>query len=115
MTIAPMSDGQPAELARDEVLARLLADLSDRVRHGRPASVEEVAAQHPDLAGELRELWAAAQFAEEFTRPRPAPAALVAAPPTPPEDTLSSRQAADPLPRQFGDYDLLAELGRGGM
>jgi serine/threonine-protein kinase len=92
---------------RDELLARLLVDLSDQARHGRRPDVEAVAAQHPDVAAELRRLWAAAQFADAFARP------FSTLPPTapycpPPSSGLS-------LPRRFGDYDLLEELGRGGM
>ncbi len=85
----------------DERLARLLEGLSSLARQGRTADVDAVAAEHPDIAAELRELWAAAQFADAMTRPvRPAP-----------------RPAARPLPagKVFGDYELLEELGRGGM
>jgi eukaryotic-like serine/threonine-protein kinase len=97
---------------RDQLLADLLAGLSEQARLGHEADVEAAAARHPDLARELRELWAAVQIAEVFT-PRGAGGALraeraglaVLAAPTPPEFTA----------RTFGDYDLLDELGRGGM
>jgi serine/threonine protein kinase len=97
---------------QDQLLADLLASLSEQVRQGRDADVEAVAARHPKLAQELRELWAAVQIADAFT-PREASGALraeraglaVLAAPAPPEFTA----------RTFGDYDLLDELGRGGM
>jgi eukaryotic-like serine/threonine-protein kinase len=90
----------------DELLAGLLAELADQSHHGKPVDFKTFLARHPDLPAhlvtELRELWAAAQFAEEFARPsRPKP--VVPAPNAP------------SLPRRFGDYDLLEELGRGGM
>src|SRR5262245_5272005 len=54
----------PQSADRDDRLARLLAALTDQARQGRPPDVDAVAAQHPDLAAELRELWAAARFAD---------------------------------------------------
>jgi serine/threonine protein kinase len=89
---------------RDEQLALLLADLSAQARGGS-ADVDAVAARHPDLASELKELWAVAQFAD-----------LAAASKS---TTLPYRPTSDdpapPLPRSFGDFVLEAELGRGGM
>jgi len=87
----------------DERLAALLADLTERQRRGEDADVEAVVRQHPDLGDELRLLWATAQFAATFgrrsTSEAPAPTII---PTTPP-------------PESFGDYELLEELGRGGM
>jgi serine/threonine-protein kinase len=91
---------------RDEQLALLLADLSTRQRSGDTPDVDAVGRQHPHLADELKQLWAIAQFADlargsaAATRPYTTPA-----PDGPPP----------PLPRSFGDFTLLAELGRGGM
>ncbi len=102
----------PANTDRDAVLAGLLQDLSARARQGQQPDLDAVAIAHPDLATELRQLWAAAQFAEAFVRP-PAP--------TLSHSTPAIRRApariptSDGLPRAFGDYDLIAELGRGGM
>ena len=92
------------EAESDQLLADLLADLADQVRHGREPDVEAAAARHPDLARELRELWAAAQIADALTV-RGSGGAFRAEPAAPP---------AAP-PRAFGDYELLGELGRGGM
>ncbi len=96
----------------DQLLADLLAELSEQARQGRDADVEAVASRNPEIARELRELWAAVQIADAFT-PRGASGALraeraglaVPTAPTPPEF----------MARNFGDYDLIAELGRGGM
>jgi serine/threonine-protein kinase len=103
---------------RDEQLARLLDELSEKTRLGQPADVEATARAHPDLAKELRELWAAAQFAQEFAR-------------FPKQDKETRKQGdkerdfhsplSASLPvsltpsRSFGDFDLLEEIGRGGM
>ncbi len=97
-------------LARDERLATLLAELGDQARRGGRPNVEAAAAAHPDLAEELRQLWAAGLFADEFARPLscpdPPPAVSPASGPMPPSSAL---------PRTFGDYELREELGRGGM
>ncbi len=104
-----MSDSAVREAERDERLAGLLEDLTRQLRDGGAPDVEAVARRHPDLADELRHLWAAAQVAEAVAvlstippaeaRPRPAAGADV----------------AGALPRRFGDYELLEELGRGAM
>src|SRR5262249_39248127 len=96
-------------LDRDEVLAGLLAELSDQARQGREPDVSAAAARHPHLSAELRELWAAAQFADAFARPR-------SRPPAPPTLPATARPpSSSTLPRQFGEYELVEELGRGGM
>ena len=95
---------------RDERLAELLTDLADRQRAGRPADPEAVARAHPDLAAELRELWAVAQFADLARKP--AAPSTVAFRANPPDDTAPTPAA---LPREFGDFELIEELGRGGM
>jgi serine/threonine protein kinase len=94
-------------LGRDERLAAILNDLSEENRRGRAPDVEQVANRHPDLADELRQLWAIAQVAQVCARPSELAETL---PPNPPVDPPSGT-----LPRAFGDYDLLEELGRGGM
>jgi serine/threonine-protein kinase len=97
-----------SDAVRDQELARLLDDFTRQLRRGERPAVDAVANQHPDLAGELRELWAAVQFTEEFARPSPDGATL---PPRP----ESVGELASELPRRFGDYELLEELGKGGM
>ena len=87
-----------------------LADLLDRLaadqRAGRSPDISAAAAAHPDLATELRELWAVAQFAhlESCTKARNADLYAVcdAAP------DLLARMAAFYAPeRTFTDYDAM--------
>ena len=90
---------------RDERLALLIDDLAQR-----RGELEAAAQKHPDLADELRELWAVAQFAE-LAKPRPSQTTLL----SPARPELASIPPTNALPRSFGDFDLLSELGRGGM
>ena len=95
----------------DEVLVTLLDDLVGQARAGQAASIEDVIAKHPGLERELRELWATVQIAEDFG----SFADLFD------ENTSDWSADAEPsglagvLPRDCGDYELLTELGRGGM
>ena len=95
----------------DEVLVTLLDDLVEQARAGQAASIEEVIAKHPGLERDLRELWATVQIAEDFG----SFADLFD------ENTSDWSADAEPsgsagmLPRDCGDYELLMELGRGGI
>jgi serine/threonine-protein kinase len=92
-------------LDRDERLASLIDDLAFR-----RTDLETASAQHPELAGELRELWAVAQFAD-MAKPRDPPSTIRLIEPIEP----APAPATNALPRSFGDFELLGELGRGGM
>src|SRR5262245_26655461 len=105
---------------RDEQLALLIDRLADEQRAGRVADIDAAARAHPDLAAELRELWAVAQFAHLARLPPPAPPAptLAAGPTGPLTPSFAADQTAHTnatLPREFGDFELLEEIGRGGM
>lgn len=88
----------------DERLAMLLADLTDAVQRGDAVDLDDVCGEHPDLAQHLRELWGAVMVADA--------AGSQCRDGIPDEEPLSSILE---LPCRFGDYELLEELGRGGM
>ncbi len=98
----------PAELSPDaeERLARILAEATDPAGAGRPPDLEALVRQHPDLAEELRSLWPAILIANELGK-EPATESVM-------PGSRAVPAAAEPL-RSFGDYELLEELGRGGM
>jgi tRNA A-37 threonylcarbamoyl transferase component Bud32 len=93
--------------AHDERLAQLLTQFSEQQRRGDTPDLVATCAANPDLADELQELWAIAQFADLA---RAASTVTTGAAPVP---------SVDPpflaLPREFGDFELVSELGRGGM
>jgi serine/threonine-protein kinase len=118
-----------ADAERDEQLARLLSAMTDQLRQGNQPDLDRLSQAHPELANELRDLWAAVQIAEAFARPQPIsnPATIGEAPANGPSARRGSPDPADGagqktfptdqfvLPRSFGDFELLEELGRGGM
>jgi predicted Ser/Thr protein kinase len=92
------------QLERDERLALLLADLTDRAQAGEVVDIEKYCAEQPDIGVELRQLWATicvTDVARDATIDLNSPREIV-------DDELE-------LPTRFGDYELIEELGRGGM
>jgi serine/threonine-protein kinase len=108
--------GTEADPARDEKLASLIGEFTDQLRCGRQPDVNTIVQKHPELADELRQLWALAQLADHFagTRKESMPSGN-----RPTKIPVNGQQGTaaicSPLPRMFGDYELLEELGQGGM
>jgi hypothetical protein len=93
---------------RDERLATLIDRLAADVRAGRGADVDAMARDHPDLAPELRELWAVAQFAHLARALDPHKQSTTTLPPKGPPPVAGEVTAlAGTLPRDFGDFQLL--------
>lgn len=100
----------PQAADHEQRLATLLADLSDRAMRGDRVDLESACREHPDLASELRELWGAVLCA--------AAAGSQASEQTSDQigrELLDTPSGTFELPSRFGDYELLEELGRGGM
>ncbi len=95
----------------DEILVELLDEMMQRTRGGSATSLEELIASHPHLERELRELWATVQIAEDFASFDGLFDELKAEG----ADDVGTVQDGLFEPRDYGDYELLEELGRGGM
>src|SRR5436305_377297 len=95
------------EADQDALLAQLLTEMTEEQRLGQAPDLDRLARLHPDVAGELRQLWAVVQLAGTGTS-----TSAVSAEATPKPESAVPAAA---LPRRFSDYELLEELGRGGM
>src|SRR5690242_5655080 len=98
----------PAVAARDELLALLVSELTDRVQRGEPVDLEIECRRHPELAKDLRELWGVIMMAKAAGSSSASPAITQPRTNEFPSDSFL-------LPARFGDYELRQELGRGGM
>ncbi len=108
-----MNDTPPSPSDREQRLQEVLADYLQAVEAGKTPDRQELLARHPDLADELASFLA---NREEF--------ACLAEPLTPPASespTVGATTPVDGVPavgdnmRYFGDYEILAEIARGGM
>jgi tRNA A-37 threonylcarbamoyl transferase component Bud32 len=96
----------PLSQADESLLAQLVDELTARVQRGEEPDVDASIRRHPSLADELRSLWATVWVAETLARDDQ------------PETAAGGRESPSPSgehPAAFGEYQLLEELGRGGM
>ena len=113
MKTPPAARPQAAE--HDELLAGILSALADELRAGRPANIEAAAERHPDLAAELRSLWGAMLLADGLGGELGDIADAAIAHTSDALAVAKREGSGEVSPREWGDYDLLEELGRGGM
>jgi serine/threonine-protein kinase len=98
--------------SHDELLAKLLDQFVAQMRTGRRPDIEAAAREHPEMAAELRQLWGAVMVADAVAEY----SSTVAA-------TAGQKAHAKLLEipgmlapsTKLGDYELLSEIGRGGM
>jgi serine/threonine-protein kinase len=93
--------------ARDERLALALEELLRQQGEGHVIDFDAVAQRHPDLADELKQLVVVGQFVAGMARANGA--ATVS------EPRAAVLESTGPLPREFGAYQLVEEIGRGAM
>lgn len=100
---------------QDQLLAGFLEQFIERSRDGETPDFDQFAREHPELSAELRELWATAMVVEDLARFSSDALAPTLVPPADADAGGMAGHADGQLPRPFGDYELLEEIGRGGM
>jgi len=93
---------------QDARLACVLAHLADQLQQGEPITVEQACVLYPEFAQEIAQLWSVALLADSAAQQTQTYRESTAGSGAP------SPQVRD-LPCRFGDYELIEELGRGGM
>ena len=92
--------------SRDEKLALMLSELTDRQQRGENVDLEDVCTANPDIADELRQLLGTAMVADAAgSHSHSGSGSSIAHAPV----------ARFELPCRFGDFELLQQIGQGGM
>jgi tetratricopeptide (TPR) repeat protein/tRNA A-37 threonylcarbamoyl transferase component Bud32 len=103
---------------RDEILGEALAEYLRSADSGRPPDRQAWLARYPDLAEELEAFLAAQDRLERLARPlRQVVEAIADGEPSTDAsgEGTGPEQPGTPVPGQIADYEVLGELGRGGM
>lgn len=102
-------DGDESTSSHDRQLAEVLSTMADDVALGKPVDFEAICETHPELASDLRRLWGAVLVTDV------AAVASDQVPAVDQDEAISRRWRRLELPTTIGDYELLEEVGRGGM
>ncbi len=105
----------PVEQDRDELLAGILTSLADEMHAGRTPDIEAAVQRHPDLAAELRSLWGAMVLADNLGGGLAGDDQAAVEETTEHPAATDRRSRSEMAGKTIGDYELLEELGRGGM
>jgi serine/threonine protein kinase/WD40 repeat protein len=92
-------------LSGSDLLNDLAHEFAERYRRGERPRLREYADRYPELASEIRELFATLVMSEQFGSGVDNPVSRAARRP----------RIDDDVPEQLGDYRILREVGRGGM
>lgn len=101
--------------SHDERLAVLLAGLVEQAQAGKTPDIDATAREHPELAAELRELWAVASLADDLASANGAAHEPDAAQPVTSSYGELQAGASTATSGTIGDYELLEKIGEGGM
>jgi serine/threonine-protein kinase len=107
-------DEAAGELVAESLLVQLIGRLTEELRVRGTADLESLANQNPEIAQELRELWAAVQIAEDFGKPSSREQTVAWQSTALPGESSPAQTVTAPY-GVFGRCELLEELGRGGM
>lgn len=97
----------PIQDDHEQELAEVLSEVTDAICQGQLIDIDRVCREHPDIAGELKHLIGAVLVTDTAGSSNDEGVGS--------NDAPSGRWRSLSLPTQIGDYELLEELGRGGM
>jgi WD40 repeat protein/tRNA A-37 threonylcarbamoyl transferase component Bud32 len=100
-----------ADSARQGLLEEVLGEYMERLDRGEAVDQEHLLARHPELAEELRSYFAASEEVERLGRQAGGGSLTEPFPPAAAEEAL----LADGTVGRVGDYELLGQIGEGGM
>ncbi|MEM9825274.1 MAG: serine/threonine-protein kinase [Planctomycetota bacterium] len=103
-----LSDSLSGIDARDLRLAEIISNVGDAITRGEIVDLETICQANPDVAEELRRLWGTILVTDTAGAAQDEGLAEESG-------DLGSRWRSIKLPATIGDYELLEELGRGGM
>jgi serine/threonine-protein kinase len=92
------------------VLARVVAEIGDRLERGEPVDQETYLRQYPELAERLRSLWPVLVATAEIGDTASPRAVSLERPSATVDDPTDEKDAG-----RLGDFRVLREIGRGGM
>jgi serine/threonine protein kinase len=98
--------GEATDPGREALIVRLLEQWTLQSRDGKTPEFEAVRRDHPEIFDELRQLWATAIIADDLASAKSL--AELDGIAQPGEQSPAGR-------RRLGDYEILEEIGRGGM
>jgi serine/threonine-protein kinase len=116
------ASADPEADERESLLIRYLDEFAEHARAGESPDFDAVGKSHPELVDELRQLWATAMVAEDLATLSYALGGVAAKAEGPDDHAGAEPQGSGPTPRsaatvppRVGDYEILDEIGRGGM
>ncbi|MEM6655792.1 MAG: serine/threonine protein kinase, partial [Planctomycetota bacterium] len=92
----------------DQQMAVMLDELTDAAARGDHGAAEAMIRRMPELADQIRELWGVVMVTQ-------AVADSASTVTFSPDDSRAPPIAEFVLPQTIGDYELIEEIGRGGM
>ena len=105
----PLIESDEPSSVSEAKLAELVSELTDRMQKGLPIEIHEVCKQNPEHASDLMYLWGTVLVADAVGT---AEAKAIDAAGASKSDSKVWQMA---LPSIMGDYQLIEEVGRGGM
>lgn len=103
-------------------VAEVVAILSDRLAAGEPLALADAVREFPECGADLKELWGTMVVTQSIGKMRVDEAAhqflpgeQSASSDSNPSAPILADQLPENFPKKFGEFDLLEELGRGGM